>query len=314
MRVLREWVFDNFAFKILSFVFAALVWFWVQSDHVMTQRVRVAVDWRLPDGMMLTQRPLETATLTVEGVQATIRSIRQRDLRVEVDLSQAAEGEVAVDLSERPVVGLPVQARVVKVSPSDLRVTVDRSLKRRLDVVGTVVGEVAPGHRLIRTTVEPDRVEVIGPASLLRTLTRVATEEVDISSLKEDAEFSDVALALPRGTVKPSGTGRVKVSVQIEAIRERRRLEDVLVVVMPEGRYRAKASTASVELDGPITALQELDASAVTVVVHVPDEFTARQGVAKASERGLRYEVVHNGDDRVVGKVLGSGIGIEIVP
>ncbi len=309
---LRNLVFENFGFKLLSFVFAVLVWFWVESDHVLTQRVRVSVAWKLPDGMVLTQRPVETATVTLEAVQATLRSIRQRELRIDVDLSQAVEGEVAVDLAERPVVGLPGQARVVSVSPADLRVTIDRSIKRRLEVVGTLVGDVAPGHRLAGTVVEPDRVEVIGPATLLRTLTRVATEEVDVSSLKEDTEFSDVTLALPRGTVKPLGTGRVKVSVSVEAIQEKRKLEDVMVIVQPEGRYRPVASSVGVELEGPISALGELDVATVTVVVQIPEGFNARTGVARAGDRGLSYKVVHSGDSRVVGRVLGTGIGVEL--
>ncbi|MFN7142429.1 MAG: CdaR family protein [Myxococcota bacterium] len=295
----RDVFTTNLAYKALALAFALMMWIWVQSEQVVEDRARVRLEWRLPEGLMLVEPPLETATVTVEGVQAFVRAVRQKDLSILVDLSRAREGEVSLDLSERAVNGIPPQVRVVSVSPSALKVQLDRVLKRRVNVTADTRGDPADGFRLAQVTVEPDRVELSGPSSLLRKLTEVQTDTVDVSGLREDAEF-EVGLAVKKGQLTPTRAERFTVAVKVEPIVKERAFEAVPVLLRNAEDYVVSAEDVRVTLAGPVERLNAIDPEQVSVVVHVPEGFDAPTGDARRGRgEGLRYEVVQPAGEAV---------------
>ncbi len=288
---------NNLAYKALALAFALMMWIWVQSEQVVEDRARVRLDWRLPDGLVLVEPPLETATVTVEGVQAFVRAVRQKDLTILVDLTRAKEGEVSLDLSERAVTGIPSQVRVVSISPSALKVQLDRVLKRRVNVSADTRGEPAEGFRVASVSVEPARVELAGPSSVLRPLTEVYTDTVDLTGLREDAEF-EVGLAVQKGQLAPTRAERLLVAVKVEAIVKERVFEAVPVLVRDADGYAAETPTVRVTLAGPIERLNAVNPDAVSVVVSVPEGWSGAGGAARRGRgEGLRYEVVQPAGD-----------------
>jgi YbbR domain-containing protein len=290
---------SNLAYKALALAFALMMWIWVQSEQVVEDRARVRLEWKLPDGLMLVEPPLETATVTVEGVQAFVRAVRQKDLSILVDLSRAKEGEVSLDLSERAVSGMPSQVRVVSVSPSALKVQLDRVLKRRVNVVAATRGEPAEGFRLAKVIVQPDRVELAGPSSVLRSLTEVTTDAVDVSGLREDAEFQ-VGLAVKKGQLVPTQAARFAVEVKIESIVQQRAFDAVPVLLRDAEGFGTNSPNVRVTLAGPVESLNSIDPEEVSVVVHVPDGWSNSMGEARRGRgEGLRYEVVQPAGEAV---------------
>ena len=212
---LRSFVFDHWPYKLITLCFAVLTWAYVQSEQIVEDRVRVKLEWTLPDGLVALETPLESATVTVAGVQALMRNVRPVDLVMSIDLSGAKEGDATVELADRPIRGLPAELRVVAVTPGTLRVQLDRNLRRRVKVSPRTRGDPSEGFIVKGVSVTPDRVELTGPASVLRAMTEIATEDVDVSGLREDAEF-EVALGMVKSSpvrmVKP---GPFTVSVQL---------------------------------------------------------------------------------------------------
>lgn len=77
-----------------------------------------------------------------------------------------------------------------------------------------IVGQVAPGYRVLSVTVEPSSVLVTGRPTLLALPFRVQTEPIDITGLTET--FQDqVSLVLPEGITLDSVT-EITATVQIE--------------------------------------------------------------------------------------------------
>ncbi len=308
----RDLFTANLAYKALALAFALMMWVWVQSEQVVEDRARVRLEWKLPDGLMLVEPPLETATVTVEGVQAFVRTVRQKDLSILVDLSRAKEGEVSLDLSDRPVAGMPSQVRVVSVSPNALKVQLDRVLKRRVNVVPATRGEPAEGFRLAKVLVQPDRVELAGPSSVLRDLTEVTTDAVDVTGLREDAEFQ-VGLAVKKGQLVPTQPARFAVEVKIEPIVKERAFDAVPVLLRDAENFGTSAPLVQVTLAGPVERLSAIDPDEVSVVVHVPDGWNSPSGTARRGRgEGLRYEVVQPGGEEVsVVQVVPERIPVE---
>jgi YbbR domain-containing protein len=295
---MRDLFTTNLGYKALALAFALMMWVWVQSEQVVEERARVRLAWQLPDGLTLLEPPLETATVTVEGIQAFVRQVRQKDLSIAIDLSRAQEGEVTLDLGERPVNGLPGQVRVVSMSPSTLKVQLDRVLKRKVDVVPDTLGEPAEGYRIAEVTVKPARVELSGPSSALKGLGEVRTDAVDLSGLREDAEFV-VGLAVKKGQLAPTQAKRFVVAVRVEPVPGERVLEAVPVEIEGVEGFAVEGGV-QVTLAGPSDKLAAIDAGEVRVRVRLPDGWAEEKAEAtRGAADGPSYEVVHPGGELV---------------
>jgi YbbR domain-containing protein len=296
---LKQALFGDAAYKALALLFALVAWVWVQNEQVVEERARARVVWSFPDGLVPVEPPLESATVTVEGIQAFVRAARQQDLAIAVDLSRAREGEVNVDLSERPIQNLPGQVRVAAVAPSTLKITLDRVLRRRIPVAVSTRGQVADGYRLAGVRIEPDRIAVSGPSSTLRALDEVPADTVDLSDLSEDATF-EVGLALRPGQVVADGPAVFTVTVDVEPVIGERRIEGAPVEVS-DARYAAAVATAAVVLAGPASALNAIDAANVRVRIVMPDGFDGAGAIAAVlgADDGPRVIVDHGGGEQI---------------
>lgn len=292
LSALRRSLTENVGYKIVTLCFAVVVWAWVQGQTRVEVRAQVPVTFVAPAGMAFVEPPIEKVTVSVEGIQAFARSLSQRPLSMTVDLAKAREGDVAVDLAERRVDGLPSQLLVTGVTPAQLRLTLDRVLKRRLPVGAATIGKVAPGFRVVSVSVQPDRAEIEGAASVMRSLDGVTTAEADIGGLRDDQEI-EVALDLRKG-LRSTRTERFVVRVDIEAVITERRFDAVPVVVRGEG-WNAAVATVSVLLAGPEEEIGALDPGQLSVVVDVPAVRGATAEARRGRAEGPSYEVMHGG-------------------
>jgi hypothetical protein len=294
---LRQALFGDLAYKAVAFAFALVAWLWVQNEQVVEDTARARIVWTFPDGLMPVEPPLESTSLTLEGIQSFVRAARQQELTIAVDLARAREGDVSVELADRPVAALPSQVRVASVAPSTLKLTLDRILKRRVPVVAATRGEVAAGHRLAGITISPDRVELSGPASVLRALAEATSDAVDLAGLTEDASF-EVGLALRAGQLTPTGPTAFTVAVDIEPIVVERTFA-AAPVALREGVPGSPSVTAvSVVLEGPEAVLAGMAEDAVRAWIDAPVGSEPRLARFGASE-GARLTIEQPGGDTV---------------
>ena len=268
----REAFLGNVAYKMFAFFLAVLTWGWVQSEQVVEERARARIVWKFPDGLVPVEDPIDDVAIMVQGVQTWVRAARRQDLSLTIDVSGAQEGPLQLDLSDRPIVGLPSQVRVLNVLPARLDIELDRLLRRTVTLAPVTRGELAPGFKLGKIRVEPDRIELSGPARALRGLAEVSTQPVDLAGLREDASF-EVGLALPRGQVTTSRTVQTTVHVQVVAITGERALAGVRVAGA-DPSWTLTPATLDLTLAGPVAELDDLDPAGFEVRVHVPDGWT----------------------------------------
>jgi YbbR domain-containing protein len=295
---LRRAVVQDGVYKLAALVVAVSAWAWVQGEATAEETVRARVGWVLPEGLLPSEAPVESARVTVRGTQAVIRALRQRELSISVDLARASAGNVAVDLADRPIVGLPDQARVTDVVPGNVRLHLERALRRRVAVKVMTRGKVADGYELKSLAAEPSHVELTGPASVVRQLTEVATDVIDIGDLREDGDFP-VGLGGRLGVVRPTEAVTIRVRADVELI-TRERAFDAVAVEGLDGRFLAEPPVLTVVLVGPPSAVDAVDPASVHVAVSVPAEWSLPGGQASLDAgEGPRIAVVHGGEASV---------------
>jgi len=303
----------NLLFKLLSLIFAVFIWAWVQTEQVVDERFRARVVYMWPNGLMRVQEVPKSLVVTLKGPQGLIKNIEDPLLSYHVDLSDEDIGPVSVDFSAKPLGGLPDGVKVVQVSPPAADIQLDRRLEREVRVKEMVIGTVAEGWRQDSVTVSPETVQISGPQSLVRQISEVATDVVDVGGLTNTTQF-DVTLALKERTVTALKTPTVAVTVAISPIIVAKIYKDIPVLTRAPG-WRATPASAAVTLEGSADDIKSLSPEQISVQVHLPDPaptgdtFSVSFDAAKP-RNGL--EVVHQGPEGVqVVKVQPSSVQLE---
>ena len=254
----------NIGFKVLALGFAVGAWAWVQSEQVIEKRTRARVRYIWPDTLTRVEEVNKTLVLTVRGPQGRVRNI-PGSLQVEVDLHEAEEGTIGVDFTERHVEGLPAGIEVVQISPPAIDVKLDKKMTRSVRVKPVHIGEPDVRVNLVSVEVEPNVVEIVGPQSLVRGISEVTTDIIDISGVLED-RVVEAPLALGARTVRPLLDKPVKVSIDVEDKVTERTFGKVTVDT-PAG-WTADPQEVKVVLVGPA---QKVSALSPTVEARLPE-------------------------------------------
>lgn len=253
----------------------------VHLEPLVSKEIPVALDLRgsVPRGYTAGDALLEPASITVRGIESDVSRLELA--RVTVFLSN--EDTQTKVVSPQPIF-YDQQGRVAGVSNLELgqnQVTVTIPIEESADFANRVisvniVGEPAPGYRVLNTSVNPPSVLLTGRPSQLEQPFRVQTEPIDVTGLTET--FSTrVSLALPPG-ITLDEVQEIVATVEIEPFSStkvfNRPIEvlglgsDLQAVIQPE--------TARVVLFGPLPVLDAMPEQEVEVTV---DVFGLRPGI-----------------------------------
>jgi len=290
--------------KLLSLVLATAAWFWVQGQEVDTATVRVALAYRMPDGIVSVNALPTSASLSVTGPRAAVRRAQRDRPQLLVDLSDEGTGALDVTLDSYELVGLAPGVERGGFRPEMVPVRLDEEVVRNVKVEASWLGEPAPGHAIQKVSLTPDVAEVRGARANVEDLDLVQTLAVDVSGWTEGRSV-EVGLDLPRGvTTAADWLGSLQVQV-VNQLSERV-LQDVPVWVWndPAGWAPAEGSdTIEVTIKGPTALLRELPTERIVAVVELPERpqgstYTVRYQAAQRP----RYEVwLHHDEVEIVG-------------
>jgi YbbR domain-containing protein len=132
-------------------------------------------------------------------------------------------------------------------------------------ITADVVGQPAPGYRVLGVTIEPSSVLVTGRPTQLALPFRVQTEPIDITGLTETFE-SQVSLLLPEG-ISLDSVDEITVTVQIEPFSSTKiyNLPIELLGVSEDLEVTVDPDTVRVVLFGPSPVLDTLTEQEVRV-------------------------------------------------
>jgi YbbR domain-containing protein len=154
--------------------------------------------------------------ITVSGPASAVEQLST--IRLTVFLNNARESQLySPQLIFYDLQGRVTSTRDLTLSADEVEVTIPISESAGFAekfITVARVGQPASGYRLLNVTVEPSSVFVTGPPTQLEALTRVETEQVDITGLTESTRLQ-VALDLPEG-IRLDQDQEIFVNIEIE--------------------------------------------------------------------------------------------------
>lgn len=159
---------------------------------------------------------IDPPTITVSGPASDVEQLST--IRLTVFLNNARETQLySPQLIFYDQQGRVTSVRGLMLSTDEVEVTIpvneSAGFAEKFITVSRI-GEPAFGYRLLNITVEPDSVDVTGPPTQLGALSRVETEQIDITGLTESTRLQ-VALDLPEG-IRLDQDQEVFVNIEIE--------------------------------------------------------------------------------------------------
>ena len=272
----------------------------IYLEALKTAEIPVKVDIRgsTARGHTRQEELIEPAEITVRGTASEVDALDFAQVTVFLN----GENQTIVT-NPQPIFydrqGRIASVRNLDVSTDEVQVTVPIQesadfLERSISV--NIVGEPAPGYRLLSAQVNPNTILVTGRPTQLQVPFSVRTEPIDITGLTES--FSDaVTLVLPTG-IEQDEVEEIIVDVQIEPFRSTKIFNQLVTV---QGLDEDKAGIPSPEevrivLFGPLPVLETMTEQEILVTVDAfgleNGDYTLEPIVTFPEQRGLELRSV----------------------
>ncbi|HXX65985.1 MAG TPA: CdaR family protein [Polyangiaceae bacterium] len=242
----RAFVTENFKLKLLSLVFALILYSAVHGSQDAQRSLLLGVVALTPpesaNRELVTNIPAQIR-VTVRGPRSALDEVHADDLSVQVDLRGGNETRLTFDPSMIPV---PPGLKIEQIDPPDIDLAWEDRIVRDIPVEVGIVGTPAPGFVVKGApAAEPPTVRARGPKSEVMVLQHARSDAFDVTGLTAGAYTRQLAIDRPSGRVSydvPSIAGKVEIGREVVE----RPFMRVAVAVL--GRPNAKSQPAEVDV------------------------------------------------------------------
>ncbi|MFW5693577.1 MAG: YbbR-like domain-containing protein [Alkalispirochaeta sp.] len=276
IREFLQRTFRNWPAKILSFAAALLLLVFHDITRLEERFVTVPLELELNNEFVPASAYPQQVRVRLRGESQQVFRVVEEDLRAYIDLRRyTSEGEYrAPVLVAREGTAAETGALEITVEPDSVQVELEEKLLMSLEVEPITSGFPAAGYELVQLVMSPSSVQVEGPRSVVEDLDVVRTEEVDLSTRRED--FTErIRLVRPDPLVRFPGGSVVEMRGTIEESVVLETFDSVELVVtgldsefrlaesLPGGLIRVQARQIDVESMSPGDMQLSVDASSV---------------------------------------------------
>lgn len=215
---MKNWITNNAGLKVVSIVFALMLWLIVVSiDNPVTVREFANVQVELTNEDAITDKEKVCSvmdnsniiTIKVRGPRSVVESLSASDFKATADLRELTEFEF-VPIEIQPL-RYKDKLTSVESKTKNVKVSIEELAVKQFAIRTSVSGTPADGYAVGKRTLSQNIVKIYGPASIMSTINRVVAE-VNVSDMSSDIN-TPVSLTIYDGNDKAIDTSRLKLSV-----------------------------------------------------------------------------------------------------
>ncbi|MEW6426737.1 MAG: CdaR family protein [Thermodesulfobacteriota bacterium] len=220
----------NWGAKLLSLLLAVFLWYFVVGEDKVDMNILLPIEIvNLPRDLVISNQYKKELDVTVSGPRGIIQTVTRQNLSRKIDLSKAEPGTIVIRNTPESV-SMPRGVQILRIQPTHLILTLDRLVKRNLEVVSRLRGEPAPGYEISAVELRPDHIDLTGPEALLGNLKELSTLPIDVQGLAESRE-EQIYLDLSPELMEMIGESVITAKVVITRKILSATLEDLAVTV-----------------------------------------------------------------------------------
>ena len=204
---------------MLSILFITGIWFSVSRGQDTLVSLDIPIDYtNRAVGTEIVDTSVKSVSLVLSGSGALVKSITPDQVNVRLNLSNAVIGSNSFFLTSENI-SLPPGIVLREVTPSEVDVLIDETIKKKLPVQIDWVGKLSNNLILVDAVTNPGKVEVAGSKRILEEIRTIYTEKVQLDQLRGKREIT-ANLVLSPASLKMAPGSKEKVTIQY-FIRER---------------------------------------------------------------------------------------------
>jgi YbbR domain-containing protein len=216
---------------------------------------------------MVMDNRVDYVILRLTGPRTLVSTLDAGSLKLALDLDGAKPGSLSYPLAPSSF-SIPRGVTIGRITPPVIHLQLEPLLRRVLPVTVRFVNKPPAGQKIAETTVEPERVSILGPAEEVRRLVSVETVPIDLEETRS---------AVKR-TVRLSTTGRpfsfspdhVEVAITFEEEEVSRAFSNVDVQAKEfKGHYNVTPRSAYLRVSGPRHVIEGLELGADQVYLNL---------------------------------------------
>lgn len=251
-------------------------------------------------------------TVTVKGKKSVLRKIRVDDIRAAADFSNREGSLIPVDVS---VPAYAKEVTEVTARPANITVLVEAEKTKTFPITPLTSGSLRNGYVIGELKTDPERVEISGPESVIKSISSVVAA-VDVTGLSKTSEL-DAKLVLydAVGTILDStrlennlGNEGVKVKIKVLSKKTVPVIFDTSGIEPARG-FRFSGITVepeTVQVAGSKEALELIDS------IEVPAEALAETGLKASVEHTIELSQYLSEGVRPVDEQVGIPVVVSI--
>ncbi|SDY52620.1 CdaR family protein [Tindallia californiensis] len=222
---MSKFLSKNLAAKIISILFALLLWIYVMSvinPRITREELNIPVklvneNIIRQSGLVVYGNPEPTIRVRLTGNRDQVHRVTRNNIDAKVDLRGYEEGTNSIPIEVSVPGGVEVEY-----SPRYVTVELERIVEKQIPVGLNVEGTPASGFVVGETQIKPEEVWVEGPESYINSI-----EEI-VAQLQLSNENNNISKSLPLRAINSRGeevdqvevkTGFVEVNVMIDQIK-----------------------------------------------------------------------------------------------
>ncbi len=276
--VIKDWIrsafVDNFSLKFVALVLSLTLFVLVHTEKNVDRSFQVSVSYPSFDDRVLVSKRVDNVRVTLQGPQRRLKRVEDSDFeRIVIRLENTRNGSFRV---RKDLFDVPEGLEIAAVEPDNIPVEYESRISKEVPVVVDSVGTPAAGYRVSNIEISPKTVTISGADSVVRSVDRVRTNELQVDLTGKRAPFTTQVNFRADGFDVTSARGGV-IDVTIVEELERREFGTVSVDLrsLPGvetsilGRFNVTPNTVRVVAFGGAAAIQQLDGSNLKLFVEV---------------------------------------------
>lgn len=182
LKILTSLVLDNPGLKLSSLFLALLLWIALNGEprSVGEEGFKIRLQYLMPSHLELVDDPTDSVHVRLRAASSLLNKLDSSDISVGIDLANAQPGERVYSITPADI-AVPPGVRVTNITPSTVRLNLQPTVSKDVEIDPRIVGQVADGYQLQSLTPRPNRVVVEGPGERVSAMTRVTTDSIDVT-------------------------------------------------------------------------------------------------------------------------------------
>ncbi len=249
-------IFGNGRLKLFSLAFACGLWLFVNyAERDAEKTLVVPVEFQnLPAQLVINGSRDEYVDLRLRGPRSLLSQLNSKKLRL--DLREVRPGMASFRITA-DMLNLPRGVRLIRINPAQVNLSIAQIIKRIVPVQLELIGKPPRGYLVKETEVNPDKIEVTGPAPQIEKLHVIQTDALDLSASTQSIT-RDIALRGPEEGFVSYNRDRVDVRIGVEEIMSTQEFRNIPIPVKNStARVIVRPARATVTIRGPQRLLEK---------------------------------------------------------